>query len=132
MMTDPIADMLTRIRNANKEFMSEITMPSSRMKMEIAKILKEEGYITDYVEASNGQAYKILKLQLRYLPNRQRVITGIKRISRPGLRVYVKNDEIPRVLGGLGNSIISTSRGIITGANAKKNGLGGEVLCYIW
>lgn len=131
MLTDPIADMLTRIKNASRARHKVVEMPSSKLKVEIAKILKREGYIEDYeVIASNP--YNILKITLRYLPDKRQVIHGLRRISKPGLRVYVKKDEIPRVLGGLGIAIISTSRGLMTDAEARKHGLGGEVICYVW
>lgn len=130
MVTDPIADMLTRIRNANIMRYKEVEIPSSKVKLEIAKILKDEGYIVDYkVKKNNVQ--DIIVLNLKYV-DKERVITGLKRISKPGLRVYVKSDEIPKVLNGLGIVIISTSKGIMTGKNAKENSLGGEVLAYIW
>ena len=130
-MTDPIADMLTRIRNANQNRAKDVTMPSSKMKETIASILKEEGYIVDYsIEKNDVQ--NILTLTLKYSQNKERVITGLKRISKPGLRVYAKAEEIPTVLSGLGIAIISTSRGLMTDKNARKASLGGEVLAYIW
>ncbi|MCX7832096.1 MAG: 30S ribosomal protein S8 [Actinobacteria bacterium] len=131
MLTDPIADMLTRIKNANKARHKSVEMPSSKMKVEIAKILKKEGYIEDY-EVIASKPVDILKINLRYLPDKRQVIHGIRRISKPGLRVYVKKDEIPKVLGGLGIAIISTSKGLMTDYEARKNGLGGEVICYVW
>ncbi len=131
MVTDPIADMLTRIRNANAMRYKEVEVPSSKVKVEIAKILKEEGFINDYkIKKNNVQ--DIIALSLKYGDNKERVITGLKRISKPGLRVYAKSEEIPRVLNGLGIAIISTSKGIMTGKNAKASNLGGEVLAYIW
>ncbi|MDI6716493.1 MAG: 30S ribosomal protein S8 [Actinomycetota bacterium] len=130
-MTDPIADMLTRVRNANRAFHETVDIPASRIKEEIAKILKEEGYTKDY-EIIQENGFKIIRIKLNYGPNRERAITGIKRISKPGLRVYAKKDEIPRVLGGLGTAIISTSKGVMTDRDAKKAGLGGEVICYVW
>lgn len=131
MLTDPIADMLTRIRNAVKARHESVEMPSSKMKVEIAKILKREGYIEDYeVIAANPQ--DILRIQLRYTPDKRGVIHGLRRISKPGLRVYVKKDEIPKVLGGLGIAIISTPKGLMTDKEARKAGLGGEVICYVW
>lgn len=131
MLTDPIADMLTRIRNASKAKQESVEMPSSKQKVEIAKVLKREGYIEDYeVIASNPQ--DILRVQLKYTADRRGVIHGLRRISKPGLRVYVKKDEVPRVLGGLGIAIISTSKGIMTDREARKAGLGGEVICYVW
>ena len=130
MVTDPIADMLTRIRNANSMRYKEVEVPASKIKIEIARILKEEGFISDYkVKKNNIQ--DILVLNLKY-SGKERVITGLKRISKPGLRVYAKAEEIPTVLSGLGIAIISTSKGIMTDKNARKNSLGGEVLAYIW
>lgn len=130
MVTDPIADMLTRIRNANAMRYKEVEIPSSKVKAEIARILKEEGFINDYkVKKNNVQ--DVIVLNLKY-NNKERVITGLKRISKPGLRVYAKANEIPRVLNGLGIAIISTSQGIMTGKDAKAANLGGEVLAYIW
>ena len=129
MVTDPIADMLTRIRNANAMRYKEVEIPSSKVKVEIAKILKNEGFINDYkVKKNNVQ--DVIVLNLKY-NNKERVITGLKRISKPGLRVYAKSNEIPRVLNGLGIAIISTSQGIMTGKDAKAANLGGEVLAYI-
>ena len=131
MVTDPIADMLTRIRNANAMRYKEVEVPSSKVKVEIAKILKEEGFINDYkIKKNNVQ--DIIALSLKYGDNKERVITGLKRISKPGLRVYAKSEEIPRVLNGLGIAIVSTSKGIMTGKDAKASNLGGEVLAYIW
>ena len=130
MVTDPIADMLTRIRNAKTMRYKEVEIPSSKVKVEIAKILKNEGFINDYkIKKNNVQ--DIIVLSLKY-NNKERVITGLKRISKPGLRVYAKSEEIPRVLNGLGIAIISTSKGIMTGKDAKAANLGGEVLAYIW
>ena len=130
MVTDPIADMLTRIRNANAMRYKEVEIPSSKVKVEIAKILKNEGFINDYkIKKNNVQDVIILSLKYN---NKERVITGLKRISKPGLRVYAKSNEIPRVLNGLGIAIISTSQGIMTGKDAKAANLGGEVLAYIW
>ena len=129
-MTDPIADMLTRIRNANQMRYKEVEVPASKMKNEIARILKSEGFIADYkVKKNNIQ--DILVLSLKYV-DKERVITGLKRISKPGLRVYVKAEEVPQVLNGLGIAIISTSKGVMTDKEARKNSLGGEVLAYIW
>ena len=128
-MTDPIADMLTRIRNANAMKYETVSMPSSKIKVEIAKILKEEGYVADYSVSSDDK--KVLSLQLKYNGS-ERVISGIKRISKPGLRVYVKSDEVPKVLNGLGIAIISTSKGIMTDKEARKQNIGGEVLAFIW
>ena len=131
MTTDPIADMLTRIRNANQMRDKEVEVPASKLKEEIARILKEEGFINDYKIKKNSVQNTIV-LSLRYTEKRERVITGLKRISKPGLRVYVKADEVPKVLNGLGIAILSTSKGLMTDKNARKENLGGEVLAYIW
>ncbi len=126
-VTDTIADMLTRIRNANQMRYETVEIPTSKIKNEIARILKEEGFINEYkVEG------RTLSVSLKYAENKERVITGLKRISKPGLRVYAKNNEIPKVLNGLGIAIISTSRGIMTDKEARKENIGGEVLAYIW
>ncbi|MGI6488463.1 MAG: 30S ribosomal protein S8 [Syntrophomonadaceae bacterium] len=130
-MTDPTADFLTRIRNANLVMHKTTEVPASKMKLAIAAILKEEGYIRDY-ELVEDDKQGVIRIYMKYGPNREKVITGIKRISKPGLRVYVNKDEVPRVMGGLGTAVISTSRGIMTDKTARKNGLGGEVVCYIW
>ena len=130
-MTDVIADMLTRIRNANDVGHPEVEIPSSNMKVAIAKVLKEEGYIKDYEVIEDGKQ-GILKVYLKYGPNKQKVITGIKRISKPGLRIYASKDEIPKVMGGLGTVILSTSKGIMTDREARKQQVGGEVICYVW
>ena len=130
-MTDPIADMLTRIRNANAMRYKEVEVPASKIKVEIAKILKEEGFISDY-KIKKNDIQNIIVLNLKYGQNKERVITGLKRISKPGLRVYAKNDNIPRVLNGLGIAIISTSKGMLVDRDARKESLGGEVLAYIW
>ncbi|MGI6362847.1 MAG: 30S ribosomal protein S8 [Bacillota bacterium] len=130
-MTDPIADMLTRIRNANMALHPSVEIPASKIKIALAKTLKEEGYIADY-EVLEDDKQGILKITLRYENGKRRIITGIKRISKPGLRVYAKKDEIPRVLGGLGIAIISTSQGVMVDREARAAGLGGEVLCYVW
>ncbi len=130
-VTDTIADMLTRIRNANQMRYTEVKVPASKLKIELARILKEEGFIVDYKvqdETTSGMIY----LTLKYGEKKERVITGLKRISKPGLRVYVKADEVPKVLNGLGIAIISTSKGIMTDKQARQNNLGGEVLAYIW
>lgn len=130
-LTDPIADMLTRIRNAVKVKRKEVSIPSSRMKVEIAKILKEEGYISNFkVIDDNKQG--ILSIALKYSEDNENVISGLKRISRPGCRTYCKRDSIPKVIGGLGIVILSTSKGIATGKKCEELGLGGEILCYIW
>ena len=131
MVTDPISDMLTRIRNANQMRDKEVEVPASKLKEEIARILKEEGFINDYKIKKNSVQNTIV-LSLRYTEKRERVITGLKRISKPGLRVYVKADEVPKVLNGLGIAILSTSKGLMTDKNARKENLGGEVLAYIW
>ncbi|MEG0998369.1 MAG: 30S ribosomal protein S8 [Clostridiales bacterium] len=130
-MTDPIADFLTRIRNANTVYMEKVEIPASKTKMNLAKILKEEGYINDVEYIEDGKQ-GFIRLYLKYGNNRERVITGLKRISRPGLRVYAKSDVVPRVLGGLGIAVISTSRGLMTDKEARAAGTGGEVMCYIW
>ena len=128
-MTDPIADMLTRIRNANQMRNATVSMPTSKVKVEIARILKEEGFIVDYVV--DGDVKKTLTLTLKYSGN-ERVITGLKRISKPGLRVYAEATNLPKVLNGLGIAIISTSKGMTTDKVARKNGVGGEVVAYVW
>ncbi|HHX01088.1 MAG TPA: 30S ribosomal protein S8 [Firmicutes bacterium] len=130
-LTDPIADMLTRIRNANSVKHESVDIPASRVKSELARILKEEGYIRDYKIIEDGSK-KTLRIYLKYGPNKEQIITGIKRISKPGLRVYATKDEIPRVLGGLGIAILSTSQGIMTDKLARKSNIGGEVICYVW
>ena len=142
MLTDPIADMLTRIRNANKALHEHATMPSSRMKVEIAKLLKEEGYIRDYhvekPDAWNGshpedkRSFDTLVIDLKFGRNRERVISGLKRVSKPGRRVYARKDRLPRVLGGMGVAILSTSSGLVTGRTAQERGIGGEVVAFIW
>ncbi len=131
MVTDPIADMLTRIRNANQMRYTEVEVPASKIKEDIAKILKEEGYISDY-KIIDGKVQNTIVLNLKYADKKERVITGLKRISKPGLRVYAKADEVPQVLNGLGIAIMSTSQGVMTGKEAKSKGLGGEVLAYVW
>jgi small subunit ribosomal protein S8 len=129
--TDPIADLLTRIRNASSARHRELTVPSSRVKREIARILVEEGFIESF-ETVPGGVQESLMIRLKYVEGRTPVVAGLKRISKPGLRVYARKTEIPRVLGGLGLAILSTSRGIMTGQQARKLNLGGEVLCYVW
>ena len=131
MMTDPIADMLTRIRNANMNYHQEVEIPASKAKKAIAEIMKAEGFIKDYNYISDNKQGK-LRIQMKYGPDSQRVLSGLKRISKPGLRVYAGKDELPRVLGGLGIAVISTSRGILTDKDARQEGVGGEVVCYIW
>ncbi len=131
MLTDPIADMLTRIRNANKAMHDSAAMPTSRMKEEIARLLKEEGYIRDY-HVQKGESFDHLVIDLKFGSNRERVITGLRRISRPGRRVYARKDRLPRVLGGMGTAIMSTSGGLVTSRTAEERGVGGEVICFIW
>lgn len=130
-ITDPIADMLTRIRNGVNARHEEVVIPASRVKVEMAKILKDEGFITDYVVESDEQ-FKTIKVVLKYGPNDEKVITNLKRISKPGLRVYANVDNIPRVLNGLGIAMISTSQGIMTDKQARAKQIGGEVLAYVW
>ena len=130
-VNDPIADMLTRIRNANQMRYLEVEVPASKIKVEIARILKEEGFITDY-KIKKNPVQNIIVLNLKYGEKKERVITGLKRISKPGLRVYAKAEEVPRVLNGLGIAVLSTSKGIMTDKEARKQTLGGEVLAYIW
>lgn len=130
-MTDPIADLLTRIRNGNTVHKEKVECPSSKMKAAIADILKQEGFIKDVEFIADGKQ-GVLRLYLKYGPNREKVISGIKRISKPGLRVYAKKDAVPKVLGGLGVAVLSTSQGIMTDKQARSNDLGGEVICYIW
>jgi len=137
-LTDPIADMLTRIRNANRAMHESASMPTSRMKEEIARLLKEEGYIKDYrvVEANDERGkplpYRLLVVELKFAKDRRRVITDVKRVSKPGRRVYAQKDRLPRVLGGLGTAIMSTSSGVITGRQAAERGVGGEVIAFVW
>ena len=130
-MTDTIADMLTRIRNALVAKHETVEIPASTMKKAIAQILVDEGYVKNFEVITDG-VKKTIRVQLKYGPNKQRVIVGIKRISRPGLRVYARKDEMPKVLGGLGIAIVSTSRGVMTDREARKQGVGGEVLAYVW
>jgi len=144
MHTDPIADMLTRIRNANKAMHDTTEMPTSRLKEEIARILKEEGYITDFrvktAEEHNNReedkkkqrAYDTLVVELKFGRNRERILTDLKRVSKPGRRVYARKDRLPRVLGGMGTAILSTSGGLITSKTAEERGVGGEVVCFVW
>jgi small subunit ribosomal protein S8 len=132
-LTDPIADMLTRIRNANKAMHDTCAMPTSRMKEEIARLLKEEGYIKDFrVQQDEGVPYKTLVIELKFGRNRQRILTDLKRVSKPGRRVYARKDRLPRVLGGLGTAILSTSGGLITSRQAAEKGVGGEVIAFVW
>ncbi len=130
-VTDPIADMLTRIRNAIMVHHDSVVIPASKMKLALARILKEEGFITDY-EVVKGKTHREIKIILRYLDNNKPAISGLKRVSKPGLRVYVQKQEIPRVYGGLGIAILSTSSGVKTGQQAWRQGSGGELLCYVW
>ena len=130
-MTDPIADMLTRIRNANSALHETVEIPASKMKAAVLAILKDEGFVKE-VETIENEKHAILKVTLKYGSNNEKVITGIKRISKPGLRVYAKKEELPRVLGGLGIAVISTSKGIMSDKQARKEGLGGEVIAYVW
>ena len=130
-MTDPIADMLTRVRNANSVYHEKVEIPGSKLKQAIAGILKEEGFIKDF-EVINDDKQGVIRVSLKYGPNREKIITGIKRISKPGLRVYAKKEELPRVLGGLGIAIISTSQGVMSDKEARRKNLGGEVIAYIW
>jgi small subunit ribosomal protein S8 len=130
-VSDPIADMLTRVRNASRARHTEVVVPASRTKREIARILKEEGFIADVREERDGVA-QLLRIQLKYVDGKVPVVSGLKRISKPGLRVYAQKTDIPRVLGGLGIVIVSTSKGIMTGAQAKQAALGGEILAYVW
>jgi small subunit ribosomal protein S8 len=144
MMTDPVADMLTRIRNANKAMQEHATMPSSKLKIEIARILKDEGYIRGYhtvsaedwnakkKEHEDARPFETLVVELKYGRNRERIITDLKRISKPGRRIYARKDRLPRVLGGMGVAILSTSGGLITSRTAEQKGVGGEVLAFIW
>jgi small subunit ribosomal protein S8 len=130
-VTDPIADMLTRVRNASAARHREVTLPSSKVKRELARILVEEGFIDSFDTAADG-VQEMLTMRLKYVEGKTPVVSGLKRISKPGLRVYARKTEIPRVLGGLGIAVLSTSHGIMTGSQARKLNLGGEVLCYVW
>ena len=133
MMTDPVADMLTRIRNANVAMHDEVSMPSSKLKVALAGMLESEGYIKGFDVADNvDKPGKSLTIQMKYSPKRERVISGLKRVSKPGLRVYSGSKEIPRVVGGLGVAVVSTSKGIMSDREARRRRLGGEVLCYVW
>ena len=130
-MTDPIADMLSRVRNANNAHNDTVSMPSSKLKVNIATILKQEGYIADFT-VEDARVGKTLTIELKYGPSRERSISGIRRVSKPGLRIYAKSTNLPRVLGGLGVAIISTSQGLLTDRQATEKGVGGEVLAYVW
>ncbi len=132
-MTDPIADMLTRIRNANVAMHDDVAMPSSKLKESLAAVLEKEGYIKAFrVDQEEGKPSKTLTIDMKYSEARERVITGIRRVSKPGLRVYTKADTVPRVLGGLGVAVVSTSKGLLTDREARSQRIGGEVLCYVW
>jgi small subunit ribosomal protein S8 len=131
MLTDPVADMLTRIRNANKALQDRVVMPSSKLKTEIARLLKEEGYIKDF-RVERGESFDQLVVELKYGRARERVITDLKRVSKPGRRVYARKDRLPRVLGGMGVAILSTSNGLVTARTAQEKGIGGEVICFVW
>jgi small subunit ribosomal protein S8 len=131
MHTDPIADMLTRIRNANKALHGTAEMPTSRMKEEIARLLEEEGYISGH-SVRKGESYDTLVIELKYGASRERILTDLKRVSRPGRRVYARKDRLPRVLGGMGTAIMSTSKGLVTSKTAEQEGIGGEVICFVW
>ena len=129
--TDPIADMLTRVRNANKALHAQVEMPSSTQKVELARVLKDEGYIAGYSVVKDGRFDKLV-VELKYTDGRRRVISQVKRVSKPGRRIYAKKDNLPKVLGGLGTAIISTSSGLMTAREAQKLGVGGEVICFVW
>ncbi len=131
MLNDPISDMLTRIRNANRALHETAAMPASRTKVEIARVLKDEGYIKDY-RLERGESFDTLVVELKYGRSRERVITDLRRISKPGRRVYARKDRLPRVLGGMGTAIMSTSRGLVTSRTAEREGIGGEVICFVW
>src|SRR6266496_4705579 len=131
MTTDPVADMLTRIRNANKALQDRVVMPSSKLKIEIARLLKEEGYVNDF-HVERGESFDHLVVELKYGRSRERVITDLKRVSKPGRRIYARKDRLPRVLGGMGTAILSTSAGMITHRTAQEKGVGGEVICFVW
>jgi small subunit ribosomal protein S8 len=131
MLTDPIADMLARIRNANRALHESAAMPTSRVKEEIARLLKEEGYITDY-HVDKGESFDSLVIELKYGRNRERILTDLKRVSRPGRRIYARKERLPRVLGGMGTAILSTSGGVMTSRTAQERGVGGEVICFVW
>jgi small subunit ribosomal protein S8 len=131
MLTDPVADMLTRIRNANRALHETAAMPASGLKAEIARVLKDEGYIKDY-RIEKGESFDTLVVELKFGKNRERIITDLRRVSKPGRRVYARKDRLPRVLGGMGTAIMSTSRGLVTSRTAQELGVGGEVICFIW
>jgi small subunit ribosomal protein S8 len=129
--TDPIADMLTRVRNANKALHAQVEMPSSTQKVELARVLRDEGYISGY-SVVKKDSFDVLVVELKYTDGRRRVISQVKRVSKPGRRIYAKKDNLPKVLGGLGTAVISTSRGLMTAREAQKLGVGGEVVCFVW
>jgi small subunit ribosomal protein S8 len=129
--TDPIADMLTRVRNANKALHAQVEMPASAQKIELARVLKDEGYIANYSVTRDG-SFANLVIELKYTDGRRRVISQVKRVSKPGRRIYAKKDNLPKVLGGLGTAVISTSRGLMTAREAQRLGVGGEVVCFVW
>lgn len=131
MLTDPIADMLTRLRNANKALLEQVEMPSSKLKVEIARILRDEGFIKGYRVIPDGKQ-GILRIAMKYGPGNERVLLGLRRVSRPGLRVYTRAAKVPRVMNGIGVAIVSTSQGVLTGEEARQREAGGEVLCYVW
>jgi small subunit ribosomal protein S8 len=131
MLTDPIADMLTRIRNANKALQETVEMPTSRVKEGIAGLLQEEGYINGF-SVRSGESFDLLVVELKYGASRERIITDLKRVSKPGRRVYARKDRLPRVLGGMGTAIMSTSKGLVTSKTAEREGIGGEVICFVW
>jgi small subunit ribosomal protein S8 len=132
-MTDPVADMLTRVRNANIAMHDDVRMPSSKLKEALAAVLQKEGYIEGFTVTDDaGRPGRVLTITMKYTPERKRTISGIRRVSKPGLRIYRKADKIPRVLGGLGVAVLSTSKGLMTDREARKAGVGGEVLCYVW
>jgi len=129
--TDPIADMLTRVRNANKALHAQVEMPTSSQKVDLARVLKDEGYIAGYTVVNDGSFDKLV-IELKYTDGRRRVISQVKRVSKPGRRIYAKKDNLPKVLGGLGTAVISTSRGLMTAREAQRLGVGGEVICFVW
>ena len=131
MLTDPVADMLARIKNANKALHDTVEMPASGLKKEIARLLRDEGYIKDY-RVEKGESFDTLVIELKFGPKRERIITDVKRVSKPGRRVYASKDRLPRVLGGMGTAILSTSNGVMTSRTAEQKGIGGEVICFVW
>jgi small subunit ribosomal protein S8 len=131
MLNDPVADMLTRIRNANRALHETAPMPASGLKIEIARVLKDEGYIKDY-QVEKGESFDTLVVELKFGKNRERIITDLRRVSKPGRRVYARKDRLPRVLGGMGTAIMSTSKGLVTSRTAQELGVGGEVVCFVW